>query len=285
MPSDYVNYPYPVIKTYTDNFEKTVFVDSITRETNPKGYILKTDFSVNNDQITEMINNGLLQYAVYVVCKTTMLRKMFYITDENPNIEINANEVHYLVSYKAFVICKKDIPDYYNDDFVPEYKGIKFSLKQGDIVAVGEEQSFDAIFEKDIIKDAASIIQVQGSDNEKYMRIELGEHHIQVIIPSDECLTYKNIGNTKSKYPLLHAVLTIPALIEAISTMSIQLEKDPEGDLTHLAWFMTLQHAISKIAEEHNKTEDFLYEHPSYTAQIIFNNNLKTVLQRIDEIE
>ncbi len=275
-----VNYPHPVLRTGTVDFSRSVFNDEITLKTTEKGYILCTNFSVSDERIGGMINSGILSYAVYIVCKSTMLRKMIFIDADHPDIPIDSGEVHYSVNYEAYVLAKEDIDDYYSDDFAEDYKNIHFKLKKGDIVGVGTEKRFDALFEKDIIHDASSIINVVSNDQEKYMTIDLDNSRIKVILPTDQFSVYKSMKGKKNKYPLLHATVTVPALIEAISAISI----NDDDELSQRPWFVTLQKAIADLSLSSGESEEFLYDHPTRTVQMLMGNNSDTALKLIDEM-
>ncbi len=275
-----VNYPYPVLRSEAVDFTKSVFNDDISLETTQKGYILRTNFSVSDKCIDEMINSGRLSFAVNIVCKSTMLRKMVFVDAEHPEIVIDSGDVHYAVSYGAYILAVEDIDDYYSDDFVEDYKNIHFKLKKGDIVGIGLEKRFDALFEKDIIHDASSIINVVSSDQEKYMTVDLDNSRIKVILPTDQCTVYKSMKGKKNKYPLLHATVTVPALIEAISAISI----NDDNELSQRPWFITLQKAIADLSLISGESEDFLYDHPTRTVQMLMENNSNIALKLIDEM-
>lgn len=281
MLSNNANYPYPVLRTTAVDYNASVFNDDCTLEVTPNGYKIITNFSVNNDQISEMINQGILNYALYISCKSTLLREMKYTDPQNPVIEIGSDEVHYLVSYLPYIICTQDIERFSTEDFVDDYTGIDYRLESGSIIGIGTDRQFHALFEKDIIRDASSIIEVQGSDNEKFMKIDLEGNKIKVILPADQCGIYKNLKGKKNKYSLANSVVIIPALIEAISLMR---ETDDDDEPAKKPWFLTLQKQISEISRTLNEPESKLYDYPARTAQIIMSNNSGAALKAIEEI-
>ena len=281
MLSNNANYPYPVLRTTAVDYNTSVFNDNCTLEVTGTGYKLITNFSVNNDQIAELINQGILSYALYISCKSTLLREMKYIDLKNPVIEIGSDEVHYLVSYSPYIIATQDIEHFSIEDFADDYSGIDYRLDSGSIVGIGSDRQFHALFEKDIIRDASSIITVQGSDTEKYMKIDFDSPKIKVILPADQCGIYKNLKGKKSKYSLANSVVIIPALIEAISLI---YETDDDDDMAQRPWFLTLQKQISDLSSKTGEPEQSLYEHPTRTAQIIMDNNSGAALKAIEEI-
>ena len=275
------SYPYPVIRTTAGDFGKTVFKDDIKVEAGIDGYKLTTNFSVNNPAIQNMLNKGLLKYAVSITCKSTLLREMYYVDVVPSEIMIDAGNVHYQVNYIAYIIANEEISHYTNEDFSEDYKGIEFRLKRGDIVGIGTPRLFKALYERDQINDVSSIITVSGSDTQNYMTVDLDNPQIKVILPKEQLSLYKTCGNRKDKYSLLHSVVVIPALMEAIYVAQTAEDGSEEAQRP---WCITLQQQIKQLSSMLHESEEFLYEHPLRTAQIIMNNNSKSALNSIEEI-
>ncbi len=276
-----VSYPYPIIRPVAIDFNTTVFNDEIKIEVTSDGYRLETHFSVNNESVSEMIASGKLKYSVGITCKSTLLREMHDVDPESDVITIDAGKVHYQVNYIAYIIASEDIPLYLLDDFKDDYKNIDYGLKEGSIVGIGLPRSFKALYEADHIKDAASIIKVSGSDQEKYMRVDLDNPQISVILPQEQCTSYKNCKGRRDKYPLINSVVVIPALMEAISVIGNQEDDD---EISQRPWFITLEMEIKRIAKQLNESEDYLYEHPLRTAQIIMDNISGNALKSIEDM-
>ena len=275
------SYPYPVIRTSIGDFCKTVFNDDIQVISTLEGYRMTAKFSVNNPSIQKMIDGGVLKFAVSVTCKSTLLRKMYYIEPNNPVIEICAGDVHYQVNYVAYIIAAEDILSYDNEDFAEDYKGIEYRISKGSVLGIGTPRLFKALYEQDQINDVSSIIAISGSDTEKYMKIDLENSQIKVILPKKQSITYKNCYGRKDIYPLLHSVVTIPALMEAIKAIN---EAEDGDEMLQRPWCITLQQQISKLAKSIHEDELFLYEDPLRTAQIIMNNNSGLALKAIEKM-
>lgn len=276
------SYPYPVIRTITGDFRNTVFNDDITFETTKDGFRLHPHFSINNSDIKKLIDLGRLKYAISVTCKSTLFRKMYFIEKEDTVIEIPAGDVHFQVNYIAYIVACEDINEYYVPDFSEDYQNIMFNIKRGSIIGIGHMKTFRALYDKDLIKDASSIIEVLGSDSVKYMKVELEHPHIQVILPQKQCDAYKNCKGRKNKYPLLSAVVVVPALMEAIDAASKCSDGD---DVSMRPWCITLKEQITKISKQMHIDEEQLYESRLTTAQIILGNNSEFALKKIEEME
>mgnify|MGYP003292548749 CR=1 FL=1 len=282
-----VSYPYPILRTDTGDFDNSVFTDKFELKTVQNGYELTPKFSVNNSYIEKLIEEGKLKYAVSIICKSTLLREMRYVENDGTPIFLAAETVHYQVNYGGYIVAVQDIEDYIDTDFSEGYRGISFKLSRGAVVGIGNERHFKALFEKDVINDASSIISVLGSDQEKFMKVDLHCEHINVILPTAQCSMYKRCGGKTQEYTILHSVVIIPALVEAISTMKKEIaamENGEEDDsLVERPWFITLSQIIRKLADSMGEPEYILYDYPVRTAQIIMGNNSGAALKIIEE--
>ncbi len=276
-----VSYPYPVLRTFLSDYKETFFHSDISVEMMPTGYRLNFDFSVNNERITKLFEDGYLSYGVYVCCPKTMLREMRYPSNGENYIDLPAEDVHYRVEYAAYIVAVRDIDQYVDEDFEEGFEGIDFSIPKGSIFGIGDSGSFDATYKNDIIKDAASVIQIKGSETEKYMKVDLDKDTIVVWMPIKQSTMYKNMAKTKDNLDLLHAVVTIPVLVEAIGVMAKTGEGVEDEELSERPWFLTIKKAIKDIAETLGETEQTMYDYPLRTAQIIMKNNSETALRII----
>jgi hypothetical protein len=89
-----------------------------------------------------------------------------------------------------------------DEDLDEGYEELDFLIPEGSVFGIGRTGQFPALFENDIIKDAGSIIQVKGSDNEKYMKIDLSGDTIIVWMPTEQSTIYKNMPKSKNKQSL-----------------------------------------------------------------------------------
>lgn len=276
-----VCYPYPLLRTTAVDYRKSCFRDKISVEVSETGYRLVTEFSVDNDSITSMIQEKKLGYAVFITCKSTMLRKMIRVDPESPVIELPAGQVHYRVVYTPYIIAQEDIDPFSDPDFAEEYGSIAYRLEKGAIIGIGDEKYFDAIFENDIIQDAASILSVQGSDTEKHIRIEPDNSSLLVVLPSHLHQMYLDFQGKTNLYPILNSIITVPALMEVIPIIR---DTDPDSQLAHRPWFITIQQRIRSCALMENVDESSMYEFPARTAQIIMNDILADAMKRLTEL-
>ena len=57
-----INYPYPVIREYTDDYQSTEFIGELKVLLEPDGYAVHTNFEINNKGIQILLSKGILTY-------------------------------------------------------------------------------------------------------------------------------------------------------------------------------------------------------------------------------
>lgn len=279
-----VSYPYPVLRTFLSDYKESFFYSDITVETTDSGYQLSYDFSVNNDKKNKLFADGLLSYAMYICCPRTLMREVQYLASGKDCINIKAEDVHYQVEYASYIIAVQDINHFTDEDFGEGFENIDFTIPKGSIVGIGRSGQFTAMFNDDIIKDAGSIIKIKGSDNEKYMKIDLSGDTIVVWMPTEQSTIYKNMPKSKNSQTLLHSIVTIPALVEAIALIAKTREsRSPEDqECAERPWYLTIDRAIKELAKASGESEQLLYDYPLRTAQMIMKNNSAKALKLIE---
>ena len=55
-----INYPYPVIREYTDDYQSTEFIGELKVLLEPDGYAVHTNFEINNKGIQNLLSKGFL---------------------------------------------------------------------------------------------------------------------------------------------------------------------------------------------------------------------------------
>ncbi len=63
-----INYPYPVIREYTDDYQGTNFIGELKVILEPDGYAVHTNFEINNKEIQLLLSK---KYS-YICIRSTM---------------------------------------------------------------------------------------------------------------------------------------------------------------------------------------------------------------------
>lgn len=196
-----INYPYPVIREYTDDYQSTEFIGELKVLLEPDGYAVHTNFEINNKGIQILLSKRILTYALEVQCVSTWFRKLYTI-HENRVIRLDPQMIHERVELIPCIVVATSIEGFTNEDFAEEYQDMKFDLNAGDIIGIGQKRTFDALYQNDIIKNGSSIVDVGGNDKLKEIQCDFSQSTIKLTLPADQYENYRSCGYNRSKYKI-----------------------------------------------------------------------------------
>ncbi len=280
-----INYPYPVIREYTEDYKTTVFTGALTVNLQPDGYLIRPGFEIQNVGIQKYIAEGKMTYAVEVQSPATWFRKLYPVVD-NKTIRLDPSSIHERVELIPCIIASEPICGFTNADFEAEYDGMTFDINIGDIIAIGEKRCFDALYQNDVIKNGSSIISVAGDDKLNEISCDFSGSIIQITLPAGQYEDYTECGYLKAKYKTLNAILTIPALVEAIGYIAAD-----ENDQNHTssyedrAWYKTIMVNLKRAAENDENKYRQLLEKPFASAELLLDNNYASALKFVKDID
>ncbi|MDK6445017.1 hypothetical protein QP104_03630 [Alloscardovia omnicolens] len=261
-----ISYPYPVVRYYPQDYQNTVFEGTLHVDGPTETYYeVVPEFNINNSQLEQQIRQGVLTYALQVVCSSTWYRELFFVKD-NESIKIDSSNLHGKVEVVPCVITAEDINNFSNDDFDEGYQGISFSLRAGDVCAIGRSWYFTVLFERDI---ATSIMRVVRGSKKQQIRCDFESDIIEVQIPEESYEHYYVCGKDESKSNVLISIFTTNVIQEALSIMA----KKENKYLGDSAWHKTISHKLEELSQREKVDKQVLLEDPLGTAQLLLGNN------------
>ena len=278
-----INYPYPIIRVQPEDYRTTVFKGALVVNLQPDGYLIRPDFEIQNSGITNLISEGKLTYAIEVQSPATWYRELFLVENNKP-IRLEPAFLHERVEITPCVVASTPIIGFASDDFEDEYQGMSFDINAGDVIAIGEVRSFDALYQNDVIKNGSSIVNIKGDDDAKEVVCNYAGNVIEISLPMSQYKDYTDCGYDRTKYKTLNAILTIPVLVEAICVIAND-EDDPDrkSGLQSYAWYKTIVVNLKRAAEnDENKYRKLLRE-PFASAELLLGNNYVYALKYVKE--
>ena len=280
-----INYPYPVIRPYVEDYANTIFTGELAVTPEKDGYYIHPHFSIENEEIQDMLNEGLLTYAIQVECVSTWFRRIFVVTNDAP-LKLDPTTIHETVELTPCIIAKQMIDVFTNKDFVEEYRSIQYSVNAGEVIGIGQKRTFDAFYQNDIIKDGTSIVNFEGSDSIKELSCDFTGNLITITLPTDQFDDYKDCGYNRSKYALLNAILVIPAIVEAIGIICDD-EDNPnaQSGFESKSWYKTIVANLKRYAENDENKYKRLLSRPFTSAEILLGNNSSSALSYLNNLD
>lgn len=91
---------------------------------------MNIDYSVNNEEIQELLSKRIITYALQIQCLSTWYREIKISDSNSQTLFIPSNAVHERVDSCPCIIALKDIDNFSNIDFSEDFEGISFWIAQ-----------------------------------------------------------------------------------------------------------------------------------------------------------
>ena len=124
------------------------------------------------------------------------------------------------------------------------------------------------------------------NENVKEIVCDYSGSIIKITLPYDQYASYKDCGYVKAKYKTLNAILTVPALVEAIGIISND-EDNPEhtSGFESKAWYKTIIVNLKRASENNENKYRQLLKKPFAAAELLLGNNYAFALQFVNQVE
>lgn len=246
-------YTYPVIIKDGDFYADSSFETNVETET--KGYDINLILTAKlvNPQMEDMLRNGRVSIVHHIECPQTCLRTIVVTNEERVEKLIPDADVNGVLQICSFIVANEDLLKYENANFSQDYKGFKFDIEKGCVLAVGEQIELQINKVRDDLANTSSIftIVLNHDENILHMQIELGGQKIVILLPEKAHGIYKNMSSLIDTQQAMHQMIIIPALIYVFSELKINTDQLYEYE--NLRWFRNLRKACEKIGYQINE--------------------------------
>jgi len=280
-------FPYPVIRSYHEDFQDSVFnieIQTMEDETTDELVVHAHAFT-NNAEISRHIKLKNIYYVLHAEESKSMFRKTYYFSSNTHEIRIPLSKVKSEIEIVPLLITTSSIQDFYPDDLDKMYADINISYEEKNIIGIGTPKSIELTKEDDDLEGVKSIFLVVPDEEVKdNFILELPENFVMIKVSQESFELYNKLSKlyrlTNSKQnKILLTLMVLPAFVEVLNTL-----KDEHETYEDYIWFRSI------IASYEKKGIDLIKsfeksEFSSYTyAQIIFEDIIKESLQVLDSI-
>ena len=214
-------YPYPVIVEGGDYYENSKFSSSVNQEM--EGYDAKITITVelNDTLLLQKIEQGEVVYAHHIECPQTCYRRVIKTKEKVKDILLKDKDVNGIVQICSFVIAEKDIDKYTNESFAADYRGWKFNIEKGCILAIGNQYNVRINKIRDDLANTSSIFSIvpNADQTENNLLVDLGQQKIVISLPEKTYQQYYNIQGYIDIQPAMHSMIIVPALVYVFSEL------------------------------------------------------------------
>jgi len=273
-------YPYPVLSYYTDDYVDSSFETVITSVQD--GYNIRIDFlaEVNNDGLSELIASKKAKIIYHLECVQTGYREVLSTEKNELSRIINNKMIRGRLQVCPFIVAATDIVNYVNTNFHEDYRGFKFNIEEGCVMAVGKQVNI--IVEKDIsdLSNTPSVFSIIKNDDELAlsMLVEFNYRKIVIKLPEKEYINFKSLKGQILLRSVLNSLVVIPALTYVLEEVS-KREASDRYEYSSYAWYRAIKKALLQKFKCDIESDNFSERNMLEMAQKLINIPLSEALQ------
>lgn len=240
-------YSYPVITEDTDFYVNSSFSSSVEQVADGYNVRLKLKAELVNPELEEMLKKEEVLYAHHIECSQTCFRKIILTNESIKECVLRDGEVNGLVQICSFLVATRDIEKYSNNLFAPDFRGFRFNIERGCIMAVGNQINLRINKVRDDIANTSSIFSIIPNFDETMtnIMIDTSGNKIVIAVPQETFSIYSNMSTSLDIQPVMHSMLIIPALVFALT--EVKESRTHLYDYEDFRWFRSLRKAAEKM--------------------------------------
>lgn len=240
-------YTYPVITEDADFYEESSFTSDVEQVLDGYNIKLKLKAELINPELEEMLKKEEVLFAHHIECTQTCFRQLVLTNENVTECILRDGEVNGVVQVCTFLVANKYIEKYSNKLFAPDFRGFRFDIERGCIMAVGNQINLRINKIRDDLANTSSIFSIIPNKDETVTNIQVDTsgNKIAVIIPKETYSIYYNMSGNLDIQPLMHSILIIPSLVYALT--EVKESRTHLYDYEDYRWFRSLRKAAEKM--------------------------------------
>ena len=153
-------FPYPVIVENGEYYVNSKFTSIVGQAIEGYDITLTFDVVLENNELDTMLKNEDVIIVHHVECPQTCLRRIVRTTNYHHKYTLRDAEVNGTVQVCTFLVADKNLDKYTNSLFSSDYKGFKFNIEKGCVLAIGNQYNLTINKIKDDFVNTASIFSI-----------------------------------------------------------------------------------------------------------------------------
>jgi len=275
-------YPYPVLSYYSDDYVDSNFDTVITPVRD--GYNIRIDFlaEVNNAGISDLLVSGKAKIVYHLECAQTGYR-VAVSTSKNEDSHIIVNKmISGRLQACPFIVAETEIAEYVNPNFHEDYRGFKFTIEKGCVMAVGKQVNINVDKEISDLSNTPSVFSIIKNDDELAlgMVVDLDYKKIVIKLPEREFFNFKSLKGQALIQSVLNSLVVIPALTYVLEEVS-KREPSERYEYSSYAWYRAIKKSLANKFNCDIDSEKFSDRNMLETAQKLINAPLSDALQTL----
>lgn len=240
-------YTYPVITEDADFYVDSSFSSDVEQALDGYNIRLKLIAELNNPELEAMLKTGEVIFVHHIECTQTCFRKIILTEESIKECVLRDGDVNGLVQICTFLVAKKNINKYTNSLFSQDFRGFRFDIERGCIMAVGRQINLRVNKIRDDLANTSSIFSIIPNLDETVtnIKVDIVGNKIIVLVPKESFSIYSNMSGSMDIQPVMHSMLIIPALVYALT--EVKESRTHLYDFEDYRWFRSLRKAAEKM--------------------------------------
>jgi hypothetical protein len=242
----YKLYPYPVLAYFSDDYVDSSFETAIVPKKD--GYSIRIDFlsDLKNAELTELLMDGKVKIVYHLECAQTGFRTAIQTSDSEFTHIISHKTISGRLQICPFIVAIDILPAYVNSSFHKDYRGFKFLIEAGCVMAVGKQVNIE--IEKNIsdLSNTPSVFSIIKNADETAMGmiVDMDQKKIVIKLPEKEYYNYKSIKDEAKVQPVLNSLVVIPALTYVLEELN-KRDSDERYEYSSYGWYRAIKKALA----------------------------------------
>lgn len=286
MKIKYKHFPHPVLAKFLNDFSEGYFNSEINVSTSDNFYNIKSEFTLEDDDLNNYIDQKKTEFAVHIECPFTYYRNLITSYNNNLEFKIPAHLLEGKVEVSTLLVASENIKNYSSSNFKSIFNKFSFEIDKGDILAVGNQINFEAEKDTDAVRNIPSIFAVEANPNKNPNALDVSttSDKIMIFLPEKSFETFKVLKQDSNLNSVLASLIVTPVLTEILEEFR-NGEGDILADTEHYRWFRILNKKLKEIGIDLKKPETFNESSVAVVQELIGRPSEKALddLNRIEE--
>lgn len=240
-------YPYPVISKNSKQYLSSKF--EVLTDVKKVGYQAKFEFlsELTNVEIKSLIETGQAIYVYHIECPLSSYRKAFTTVKNEDSFLVDEKKLTGNVKVCSFIVTAEDIIGFSSEDFSSDYRGYRFDLPQGYILAIGDEYNILIDKEKDNLNGVSSIFSViiNHDEKDKSTIVDIENQKIIIKVPKDVYYGYSALYSATYLESIFNSLIVVPVLSHVLSTL-LRIDFNERNVYEGKRWYRSLRRRLKK---------------------------------------
>ena len=238
-------FPHPVLWGNADDYVRRQFQAVRNFTVGEAGVpVLSFSFTLNEERIVGLLSDQLATYLLEVYCPITLVRRIFCTREKAGEFVLGKGDLYGRVEVNAFVVCTRDIQEYYSSNFNEEFGNASFDLLQGDVLAAAESLTWH--WDTECVAPLHSVFDLVASDNIQpgMFAVDTSEDKVKIKMCPHDKDKFEQMRHSSEQKPVAMFVY-FSAVAEVLRQMK---DDDSDGGDTK-RWYRAIEYKLGDLGK------------------------------------